>query len=204
MKFFRRHRAKRPRPPKPLAAWKLFRAALGDFRRGWKRYGLILAVVAVPLDLLMLLPGVAADPNFQAYSQLAFIIMNVALVWAMVEHERTGHIPRPAAAYYSGSAAIVRFLLTTILLVLLLIPAALGTAFYVVGAAAVDAVGTLAEQLLITFVCLLIALPSVLLLVRFGLAPIISVANGLRPIHALRYSRSLTLGRQRYPGESLY
>jgi hypothetical protein len=185
----------RPRPPKPAGAWKLFRAAMAELRRHWKPYVLVMAIVAVPLDLVLLIPGVSTDPSAQAITNFAVITMNIALIWAIVQQERTGKAPRPSVAYYSGSEALIRTVLTMAALVLMLIPAAFAAVIYILGAVTAQAVGTLPEEILILFVSVLIAMISVWWLVRFGLAPIIAVAEGLTPIHALRYSRRLTLGR---------
>lgn len=191
----RKQKIARPSSIKPASAWKMFRAALLDLKHGWKRYVLIMAIVAVPMNLFLLAPGLSTDPAFQAYSLIFLVIMNVALLWAISTHERTGQVPGLAAAYYDGSIAIVRFLLTMLALVLMLIPVTFATVLYILGSAVVDASGTLPEQMLILFACLLISMISGWLIVRFGLAPIIVVADGTRPVHALRYARTLTLGR---------
>lgn len=147
------------------------------------------------MNFLLLASGLPNDPIFQAYSLIFLVIMNVALLWAISTHERTGQVPGLAAAYYDGPIAIVRFLLTMLALVLMLIPVTFATVLYILGSAVVDASGTLPEQMLIPFACLLISMISGWLIVRFGLAAVIVVAGLTRPLHALRYARTLTLGR---------
>jgi hypothetical protein len=82
------------------------------------------------------------------------------------------------------------------MLVLMLVPAALGAAVYLAATTAgIDSGAPVSEQLLIGFVCLLVALPSFHLLIRFGLAPVAAIDSDLRPLAALRYARRLTLGK---------
>lgn len=189
-------RTKKNQLPKPLGAWKLIRAAIDEYKNDWKPYIAILAIVAVPTNVLALSNSITSDATVGSYISFAALIMNVALTWAIVERARTGVVPRPSAAYYDGGIAIVRFLLVTAALVLMLVPAALGVVIYLASIAAGDIAGTsLGEQLLIALVCLVMVMPSLWLLVRFGLAPVIAVTTGLRPIAALRYARRLTLGR---------
>ncbi|HVQ44618.1 MAG TPA: hypothetical protein VMT30_06675 [Candidatus Saccharimonadia bacterium] len=188
-------RAARSKPAKSTGAWKLWVAAVADMRTQWKRYLAILAVVTVPLNLFNLFPGLATDSTFNLATQIAAVIMNVALIWAIVEFERTGVTPGIGAAYYDGSVAIVRFLMSALLLVLMLVPAAFAATLYIIGFLAVSDAGTIAEQLILASICLLIAAVSGWWMVRFGLAPTIAVAEGARPLAALRRSRRLTLGR---------
>lgn len=182
--------------PRPIGAWQLWKASITELWRGWKGYTLILAVIAVPSDLLALSPTLGKDAGFNSFFEVAAVIMNIALAWAVVQRERTGKIPRPAAAYYEGSVLIVRYLSATFLLVLTLIPAAVSAVLFVFGVLAVaDGGGSLVEQLLIIGVSLVIAAPSFWMLVRFGLGPTVTVTTDLRPLAALRYSRLLTVGR---------
>jgi len=129
-----------------------------------------------------------------AYTSIASIVMNVALIWAIVRAEKTGEVPRISSSYYDGSVAIVRYLLVTVLLVLMLLPAAFAAAIYLASMSSINTTSSLPEQLLIGTVCVLIALPSFWLIIRFGLAPIAAVDTGLPPIAALRYARNITIG----------
>jgi hypothetical protein len=189
--------ATRVKLPSP---WQLFRAALRDYRLDFWRYIRLLALVAVPINILGLIPASdgttgAADP-VTAFTPFAAIIMNVALIWAMIRRAETGTFPSLAQAYYDGSAALVRYLLVSSVLVIMLLPAAFAATFYGVGILGGSAAGaTLAEQVLIGLVCFVLIIPSFYLLVRHGLASFATVREGYRPIAALRLSRSLTSGR---------
>ena len=116
-------KAKLPKLPKP---WGLFRSSWSDYRAGWKRFILILAIVAVPINLIPLFNFSTAAASIDSYTLFATIFMNVALIWAIVERDRSGKVPSLSHAYYDSSIAIIRFILVTLLLVLMLLPAALG------------------------------------------------------------------------------
>ena len=186
------------------SAWKLWRAAWKAFRDDWMSYVKILAVVAVPISIMGLFEGIRTseqlfiapvDPTVAAFANFATIIMNVALISAIIQSDKTGKVPGVSASYYVGTAGLVRFLLVAVVLVPMLIPAAFGAAIYQASLSVTQTSVSLPEQLLIGSVCLIIALPSVWLIVRYGLAPIAAIDTGLPPVAALRYARNLTLGR---------
>lgn len=192
---------KRPKitRPKLLSPWRLVRDALREYRANLRRYLKIVAVVAVPINILGLLPSGdatgAADP-FSAFTPFVAIIMNVALIWAIIRRADTGTVPTVAQAYYDGSAALVRYLLVSCAIVIMLLPAAFGATFFGIGVLGAAAAGsTLVEELLIGFVCLLLAAVSGYLVVRHAFASFAAIREGYRPVAALRLSRSLTKDR---------
>jgi hypothetical protein len=188
--------SRKNRTSSPIRAWKLMRTALSELRQNWGGFALILAVIAVPTNIIGLSKAVSGDPALGAYMSFAALVMNVALIWSIMERDRTGVMPRPHQAFYDGSVALVRFLVVTALLVLMLVPAALGAAIYLASNSAATASGSpIIEELLIGIVCGVLALPSIWMLTRFALAPVITVATGLRPVAAMRYARKLTIGR---------
>jgi hypothetical protein len=188
-------KVERTTPLKPTGAFKLIRASLIEYRRGFVRYALIVSVIAVPYYLLTLIPGINKDSASGALAEIALLVMNVALLWAIVQRERTNRIPSISEAYYEGTSSFVRFIVICFLLVLMVIPALLGGFLYLIGLVAADSGGTLYEQIIITITCLLIASLSAWMLIRFAMAPVIAVADGLRPLASLRLARRLTLDR---------
>lgn len=187
---------------------RLARTALSDYRVTWKRLIWIVAIIAVPLQLLGLSVSFTADPAANVYGYLAVLILNVALLWAVLIYDRTGRAPRAAEAYYGGSALIIRLFVIILLYVLMLIPLMIGLGLYTAGATALNTPGTTGESIAIILVSLLIALPSFYMLVRYGLALFVAADTGLRPISALRLARQLTLGKfwglvRRYLGLAL-
>ena len=191
-------RLKRPKVklPRIASAWRLFRSAWSDFRADWKRYVLILAVATIPLNFAAIFNLAASDPLTGSYLSFFTVVTNVAVIWAMVQREQTGRASTLAEAYYDGSAAIVRFVLITFALVAMLVPAALGAALYILAATASDVSGTGGPELIgVGIVAIAFAVPSFILLVRYGLAPFAAVRDGLRPVAALRRARIYSLGR---------
>lgn len=187
-------RTKRPQPIRSLGPWRLIGAALREFRNGWKPYVAIIAAVIIPVDLIGLF-SITSDTSIGVYSSFATIIMNVALLWTMVQKGRTGVFPQVHKAYYDGSIVLVRFLVVCALVVGLLIPAVLGAALFAFGQMAFTAYDApFGEQAILALACSLFAIPSIWMLARFGLAPFVVVDTNLRPMAAMRYARRLTLG----------
>src|SRR4051812_16780310 len=89
-------RVKRVKPPKPLSAYRLARGSLGDLRRGWKRYIWLAAVTGGPYSLIGLSDSLSRNLAVGAYGYTAILIMNVALMWAVLQHEATGEVPKAA------------------------------------------------------------------------------------------------------------
>jgi hypothetical protein len=188
-------RRKTAKPKSTTSPWILFKASLIDLRLTWKPLTLVMAVILIPLNLIGLIDSVANDPVASVYAYTAIVILNNAIIWAIVRYQETGTVPRPGSAYYDGSASLLRYLISLLWLGAMLIPAVLGTVIFLAADPVVAAQGTLQEGLLIDLICVLISIPTFWMLTRFGLAPIAAVADGLRPLSALRYSRQLTLKR---------
>ena len=186
-----------PRPartpsPKLNSGWKLYRISLRAFVVDWRLYAKILLLVAVPSDLLAMVGSLASNTFFSDYSSMAAIVMNVALLWAVIRRREGGLESTLAESYYDGNVALIRYVLVSVLLVLMLVPLALGLALY--GASLyVQGINPFsAVELLVGLVALLLASPTLVMLVRFGLAPISVVRDGLRPFAALHRSWRLT------------
>jgi hypothetical protein len=189
-------RARRPKADSTTGPWRLFRESLTDLRGSWKRLFWVMAVVLIPLNVIGLIPSVASDPGASVVAYGAIILLNVALLWAIVQYKRTGHVPGPGTAYYDGSEAIIRTLITVFWLTIMMIPALISTVLILIAGTVAEISGSpWSETLLIDLVLVLLAIPTIWLTVRFGLAPVAAVADGLRPWPALRYARQLTLGR---------
>jgi hypothetical protein len=182
--------------PKITSAWDILRASLRDYRAHWQPYIKILAIVTVPANIITLVDLNTANATVQSYVTFASVIMNVALIWAIVQSERAGATPKVATAYYDSSAFIVRFLLINAALLVMVIPAGLGAALYSVSLQyASYSGGSGPEQILLGGLALILALPTLYLLVRYGLSTMALVRDNLRPIAALKRTRSYTLGR---------
>ncbi len=172
----------------------LFAATLRGYRAHWKAYVALLSIIAVPSALLNLIG--ASDSLSSALVAFAAIIMNTALIWSIARNEKTGKFPSIKQAYYDGSEALVRFLSVSLLLVIMLIPAALATILLDLSFSAGDQLGQFSPEAVILGIAAgLIASPSIYLMVRYALAYIGVVRDGLHPVAALRRARQHTLGR---------
>jgi hypothetical protein len=182
--------------PKIISPWGLFLASLAQFRAHWKPYVLILAVVAVPANILGIFSLGSSDALVQSYISFASIVMNVAFIWAITKQAKTGKVPKVSAAYYDGSVALVRYLLLSLALIVMLIPAAFGLSLFGIAQTASDYFNVTGPELALSaLAAFVLAIPSLYLMVRYALAPFVLVQEGLRPVAALRRSRLLTMGR---------
>lgn len=188
-------KTKHPKPAKIASGWSDFRAAIALFREHWQLYSLLILSVSIPSDLIGMSSTFSADATLGTVVQVAALFMNLAVLWAVIQHIE-GKKVTFGQAFYDGTAAMLRFILIGLTLVGLLIFAAIGVFIYEISVQSIYAPPpTSPEQLLIGFVCALLALPSIFLITRFGLAYIGVVHDNLRPIAALRRSWRLTRGR---------
>jgi hypothetical protein len=182
--------------PKIPSSWRIFLDVLKDYRAHWKPYIKILAVVAIPAGVLSVISLGPAEATIQNYVSFASIAMNIAFLWAASQTIKKGVVPKVRSAYYDGSTAIVRFLLISMAIVFMLIPAALGAAFNLLIAQYSDYFGVpLAERIILGSLAAVLALPSLFLMVRFGLSLFVAVHESLAPIASFRRARLVTLGR---------
>jgi|GEM_PF-1215313 len=171
-----------------------------DVWRNKKLLLLIVAIVQIPAIILALLTGssstTGSSNNIDAYTNFAFIFMNVALLYVAVSWHKGDNSPSLKRAYYDSSKFVLRFLLATAVVILGLLPALFGFVVYAVASAAGSgAVTSFGEQALIISFCLLISLPSYWFLNRYLLGPVLVVTEDLDPLKALARSRRLSLGR---------
>jgi hypothetical protein len=178
---------------RPERTWRLIKGSLSDYRADWLTYVKVTAVVAVPFNLLTLAGFSSVDVQaLGSYGTFASIIMNVALLWTVLELQ-AGRRPNLPRAYYTGTGNLVSYILTSALLVVMLVPLAFGLILYS-AASAQDTGATLPELLLVGGVAVVLALPSIYAMVRFGLGLMLVMTDDLRPMAALRAARLLTLG----------
>jgi hypothetical protein len=194
--FHKRTRPKRPKAAKVIKSRQLFRDAVKDVRTNWKSYILILAIVTIPSDVVSLALSLGSSDLTEAYLSCAAVIMNVALLWAIARTGERKEAPSFGEAYYAGSEAIVRYALISVGIIAMLIPFAFGASLYSNGLQTSQLSGLSPIVLVfIGLVSLLVASPSAYLMIRYSLAPIAAVQDGLRPIAALKRARRVTLGR---------
>lgn len=178
------------------SAWRLVRDSFRDFKQHWTTYSLIVAIIAIPGNLLTLIPGLAENSNVDVYYTLAAIFMSVALLFA-IHQFATGSKSVPLSdAYYNGSGFFLSFLIVLFWWSLMALPLVAATFIYLIGTYPQGGVEIpLNEQLIIGGICLAIATVSFWLFTRFSLALPLVVQGNRRPFSALGHARNLTLGR---------
>ncbi len=177
-----------------VKSWKLVKASLGDYRKHWWEYSRIVLIVQVPLGLLGI--WLSADSAFGAYSSLATIIMNMALIYTVAQVVRGEGRPGIKETFYAGTTRFLPYILVSLALVVILIPALLGLAIFSLVTTTQDGLAApLGQQILGAVIALILSIPSLWLGVRWLFAPYAVMLDGLDPIEAIKASRNLTLGR---------
>ena len=180
---------------KPLSSvWKLTKASLATWNQHAKILTLVVALVAVPTNLLQLLLS-AGDTTLSAYVSLAALVMNLALIWAIIRLESGDKKVSLRQAYYEGTASLVRFLLVSFLLVAELVPLAIGLLLYNVGVAGAAPGTTGFEEIIISLLALALAVPSLFWFNRSLLALVLLPGSELRPMTAVKQSWRSVRGR---------
>lgn len=178
---------------KLTSGWGITRATLKSWRKHFKLLFFVTAAVAVPANLIQLLVP-SSDSSLSAYISLAAIVMNLALVWTIIQLEE-GRKLKLRQAYYEGTASFVRFLLMSVLLVLELIPVGIGLLLYSVGVVGAAPGTTSFEKGFISVLVLVIFAPSVFLINRSLLAMMVVPSGNLGPMAAIKASWRRVKGR---------
>lgn len=147
----------------------------------------ITTLVLVPSGLMSM-----STTGATAVGSIATLLMNLALIWAVVElgHGRKVTVKQ---AYFQGTAAFVQFLLVALLLVLMLLP--LVIALSIAGLGILPAEALPVERVLLGFVAILLASPTIYWLTRYVFALFAVSEHGAGPIAALKLSGRLVKGK---------
>lgn len=174
------------------SGWALWRQTITVYLAHWRLYSIIVLVITIPTAALKVLAS--GDATIVAYSSLATLIMNVALIYAVIGFDEKPNVrPKLRGLFYESSTVLIRYVIVGFTLAIMLIPAAFGLGL--VGLASnTTTVPPLGEILLFGIVGLIIAIPSIYLLTRNGFGLITVFENNNWPTHALRASRNLTKG----------
>lgn len=179
--------------PKP---WPVFKEALVDYRNNWKLLIGVVSIVAIPVAILSnTIVDPASDTTLAAYMAVAQLIMNAAVVYAVVTLN-SGKSARIRDAYYEGSAGFVRLILLSLALLIMLLPLIVGVAILVTGVIAPGTGLNPVEVLLLVLLAVVIAIPSVVLIVRSIWAIYVIFETKQGPLEAIGASRQLTRGRR--------
>jgi hypothetical protein len=176
--------------PKPRH---LLKETFKSFRNHWGKLVLIALVIGAPTGLVTLFLG-AADSELAPYLSLAAVLMNLALIWSIMQLDK-GERVTIKRAYYEGGTAVVRFFLVTITLALMLFPLMIGAIVFAAGVVGEGVTVSVGEQVLLGVVWLLLSFPTMFWLTRYLLSLITVVAENHTPVQALRASKKLVKGR---------
>ena len=172
------------------SGWELWKNTLANFRLHIWHYILIVLVVTIPNQIINTLAN--GDSTVAVYSLIASLFMNGALLYAVIRFKaEPDSKPKLRELYYNSSSALLRYIIVSLTLAVMLIPAAFG--LWLTGAGGnANAAPALGEQLLLGFIGLIIASPSIYLLIRNGFSTLIVYEGTTWPFQALRRSRKLT------------
>jgi hypothetical protein len=178
------------------SAWQLMTRSLGAYKANWRTLAGIVTVMAGPIAILQMTGSITAGDALDTYTMVGSIFMNVALVYAIGLLLNGKKIPSVRRLYYDGSAAVARFVVAGTLLVFMATPA-LG-AVYILAAGTNPPQGTViqfSDMALYVGLAIILLIPSVWLLTRYGLALYPIVQDGADPKPALSLVRNLSQGR---------
>lgn len=152
-----------------------------------------LSIIAVPLSLLGLIPGLDQDAVYGAISTVARIIMITGLIWmiAQIKNNKSWAI---GDVYYWGISSIIRLFLVVLSFFAMLTPFLVGSVFYAKGLEATVTPSS-PEKLLLGVIWAVVGLPSIWLLTRFLLAMYVVIDQDTTPVKALRRANQLVRGQ---------
>lgn len=172
----------------------LLKESLKLFRRHWGRLITIALVVALPTGLVTLFLS-GGDDALAPYLSMAAILLNLVLIWTIAQLDG-GKKVGLKQAYYDGGRAVVRFFLVTLTLALMLLPLMIGAIIFATGVIGDGSVTvSIGEQVLLGFVWLLLAAPTMFWLTRYLLGMVTVVLEDHHPVQALRSSKKLVRGQ---------
>lgn len=177
---------------KLISGWSLWRQTLVAYHNHWQWYSIIVLVITIPTAIIV---GIApTDSTVAAYGSLAALMMNVALIYAINHFDKSPDSkPKLRGLFYESSEVFVRYIVVGLVLAIMLIPAAWGLGIVGLGGNTTTP-PPLGELVLFAIIGFIVAIPSIYLLTRNGLAIILVFQDKLWPAQALRRSRELTKG----------
>jgi hypothetical protein len=182
-----------------VSLWRQFKSsnladALRDFRAHWKLLTGVVLIVGAPVAILSTyVVDPTADSTLSAYLTFAQLVMNTALIYAVVSIAQAKTL-RVREAYYQGSTAFVRLLLVWFLLVLISLLLLLGLMVIAFGLVAPGTSLALGEKLLILLLALIPTLPGLYLLSRTFMAQYRIYETTEGPITAIASAWRLSRG----------
>lgn len=155
----------------------------------------------LPLVLLIIIPVVVLnlitnnDQTLGSYGSFATLVMNVAVIYAVIKLKNGTAKISVADAYYRGTGRFVAFMCVVGLLALEMIPFIIGGLIYVSGSTGATVGLGPVEMLLLGGIWLIFALPTLRWLTRSVFALYLVQDATLGPIASVRASSALVRGK---------
>lgn len=153
----------------------------------------IILLIMTPIVILNLLTG--NDQTLGTYGSFATLIMNIAIIYAVIKLKTGSKKLSLSQVYYGGTTRFVAFMCVVALLGAQLIPALLGGLVYVSGSTGATVGLGAVEKTLLGGVWLLFSIPTFRWLTRSVFALYLIQDPDMRPIAAVRASSALVRGK---------
>lgn len=149
----------------------------------------IILLIMIPVVILNLITN--SDQTLGTYGSFATLIMNVAVINAVVKLKTGTSKIDIAEAYYVGTARLVAFMCVIALLGLQMIPLLIGALIYLSGSTGATVGLGPVEMVLLGGIWLIFAIPTLRWLTRSVFALYFVQAANMRPIAAVKQSSLL-------------
>lgn len=162
----------------------------------WKLKGSlfpIILLIMLPVVLLDLVTG--GDQTLGSYGSFATLIMNVAVIYAVIKLKTGSSKVSVSMAYYAGTARFVAFVCVVGLLGAQMIPLLIGGLIYLSGSTGATVGLGPVEMVLLGGIWLLFALPTLRWLTRSVFAVYLVQDSKVGPISAVKQSSALVRGK---------
>lgn len=137
----------------------------------------------------------APSESSAVYQTLLFVVMSLAVIWALRQTFEAPKSIKMKQAFYSGMAPFVTYLLVCLVILLQLLPALIGSFIYSIVVNNSIAVGWIEQVMWLVFLVAALGV-SVFFVSSSLFATYIVTLPGIEPLQALRKSRSLVKFRR--------
>lgn len=171
----------------------LVKKSLSDVWKSRSTLAPIILVIMIPVVVLNLLTN--SDQTLGTYGSFATLIMNIAVISAVIKLKTGTKKVSLVDAYYGGTTRFVAFMCVVALLGVQLIPMLIGGLVYISGSTGATVGLGPVEMGLLGGIWLLFSIPTFRWLTRSVFALYIVQDATIRPVAAVRLSSSLVRGK---------
>ena len=176
--------------PKTLALIK------SSIRDAWRLKGSLAPIILLIIIPVLILNLVTSnDQTLGSYGSFATLVMNIAVIYAVIKLKTGAKKMTIAEAYYKGTARFVAFMCVVGLLALQMIPLLIGGLIYVSGSTGATVGLGPVEMVLLGGIWLIFALPTFRWLTRSVFALYLVQDDTMGPLASVRASSALVRGK---------